>query len=75
MKRQIIEGEPVFRTHECSDDRGETMTSAELLNNTEQVVMDEYSEMNPKVVWYDKKLSNHVDSLYSIMVKTKFLYT
>ena len=62
MMRRIIDGEPVFHTHECSDDRrGEKMTSEELHNFAVQVLMDEYSDTNAEVVRYDKTESNEAD--------------
>ena len=62
MMRRIIDGEPVFHSHECSDDRrGEKMTSEELHNFAVQVLMDEYSDTNAEVVRYDKTESNEAD--------------
>ena len=62
MMRRIKNGEPVFHTHECSEDRkGKVMTAEELHDFAVQVLMEEYSDTNAEVVKYDKKDSNEAD--------------
>ncbi len=50
MMRKIKNGEPVFHTHECSDDRrGQVMTAEELHDFSVQVLMEEYAETGATV--------------------------
>lgn len=53
--RRIKNGEPVFHTHMCPEDRkGKVMTDEELHEFAVQCLMEEYSETNADVVKYDK---------------------
>lgn len=62
MMRRIKNGEPVFHTHDCSEDRkGKVMTAEELHDFAVQVLMEEYSDTNAEVVKYDKKNPNEAD--------------
>ncbi len=55
MMRRIKNGEPVFHTHECSEDRrGKVMTADELHEFAVQCLMEEYDETNAEVVRYNK---------------------
>ncbi len=48
-------GEPVFHTHECSEDRrGKVMTADELHEFAVQCLMQDYEETNTEVVRYEK---------------------
>lgn len=59
MMRRIKNGEPVFHTHECSEERkGKVMTAEELHDFAVQILMEEYSDTNADVVKYDKKTPN-----------------
>ena len=60
--RRIKNGEPVFHTHECSEERkGKVMTAEELHDFAVQILMEEYSDTNADVVKYDKKTPNEAD--------------
>ena len=62
MMRRIKNGEPVFHTHECSEERkGKIMTAEELHDFAVQVLMEEYSDTNAEVGKYDKKATNEAD--------------
>ena len=62
MMRRIKNGEPVFHTHECSEERkGKVMTAEELHDFAVQILMEEYSDTNADVVKYDKKTPNEAD--------------
>ena len=62
MMRRIKNGEPVFHTHECSEERkGKVMTAEELHDFAVQVLISEYSDTNADVVKYDKKAPNEAD--------------
>lgn len=62
MMRRIKNGEPVFHTHECSEERkGKVMTAEELHDFSVQVLISEYSDTNADVVKYDKKAPNEAD--------------
>lgn len=62
MMRRIKNGEPVFHTHECSEERrGKVMTTEELHDFAVQVLMEEYSDTNAEVVKYNKKAANEAD--------------
>lgn len=55
MMQRIKNGELVFHTHECTEDRrGKVMTAEELHDFAVLCLMKEYSETNAKVVRYDK---------------------
>ena len=62
MMRRIKNGEPVFHTHECSEERkGKVMTAEELHDFAVQILMEEYSDTNADVVKYYKKAPNEAD--------------
>lgn len=62
MMRRIINGEPVFHTHECSEyRRGKVMTTEELHTFAVQCLMEEYSETNAKVKKYNKRHDSQPD--------------
>ena len=53
MMQRIKNGELVFHTHECTEDRrGKVMTAEELHDFAVLCLMKEYSETNAKVVRY-----------------------
>ena len=55
MMRRLMNGEPVFHTHKCSEDRkGKVMTADELHEFAVQCLMEEYNETNAEVVKHDK---------------------
>ena len=62
MMRRLINGEPVFHTHECSEERkGKVMTAEELHDFAVQVLMKEYSDTNAEVYKYEKSATNEAD--------------
>lgn len=55
MMRRIKNGEPIFHTHKCSEDRkGKVMTAEELHEFAVQCLIEEYAETNAEVIRYDK---------------------
>lgn len=65
MMRRIKNGEPVFHTHECSEERkGQLMTAEELHDFAVQCLIDEYSDTNAEVVKCDKKTPNEADFFF-----------
>lgn len=62
MMQRIKNGEPVFHTHECSENRrGKVMTAEELHDFAVQCLMNEYAETNADVVKYDKMHASQPD--------------
>lgn len=58
----MINGEPVFHTHECLEERkGKVMTAEELHDFAVQVLMKEYSDTNAEVGKYEKGAPNEAD--------------
>lgn len=62
MMQRIKNGEPVFHTHKCSEDRiGKVMTAEELHDFAVQCLTEEYVETNADVVKYDKTHASQPD--------------
>ena len=62
MMHRIKDGEPVFHTNKCPEERkGQVMTTEELRDFAVQVLMEEYADTNVEVIKYNKKAPNEAD--------------
>ena len=65
MMRRLKNGEPVFHTHQCAEERrGKVMMAKELHNFAVQVLMNEYAETNVEVIAYDKQYEAEPDFFF-----------